>query len=42
VRRSSDPRLLETVDVVFDALTRMFADGGRRYYGQYLAGVGVS
>lgn len=31
-----EPRLLSLVDTVFDALTRMFDDGGRRYYGDLL------
>ena len=33
---SNDPRHLETVELVFDALTTMFHEGGQRYYGDLL------
>ena len=33
-----DPRLIALVDTVFDALGRMFEDGGRRLYGDLLGG----
>ena len=34
---SARPRDRETVDLVFDALTRMFQAGGERYYGDLLS-----
>jgi len=33
---SRDPKYLETVDLVFDALTTMFSEGGRRYYEEFI------
>jgi len=39
---SARPRDHETVDLVFDALTRMFQAGGDRYYGDLLVPVSTS
>jgi hypothetical protein len=36
VMESNDPEELEIVDVVFDALTKMFSRGGERYYGELI------
>jgi hypothetical protein len=33
---SADPRHLELVDLVFDALETMFSEGGDRYYAEFL------
>lgn len=39
---SRDPRLLETVDVVFDAFIKMVGRGGERIYGDLLARMAAS
>jgi hypothetical protein len=36
VMKSEDPELLAIVDVVFDAFTWMFEEGGRRYWAPFL------
>ena len=36
VMESSDPEDLRVIDEVFDALTRMFSEGGKRYYGDHI------
>ncbi|MEN0064066.1 MAG: hypothetical protein AAGA48_18075 [Myxococcota bacterium] len=36
VLASSDPQLLETVRITFDALSRMFADGGSRHWSRWM------
>ena len=35
---SNDETLLDIVDLVFDALTIMFSNGGQRYYAAHLPG----
>ncbi|MFO0741456.1 MAG: hypothetical protein U0270_36505 [Labilithrix sp.] len=39
---SRDPRLLETVDVIFDAFIKMVGRGGERIYGDLLARMAAS